>query len=171
MSDIELKLMEYDNLIRQLAHTNPVHGYEPEDLAQEFRMVFLKCYEKYDETKKIKFDTYFITSCKNRVKNIKAKIYAGRRPLIELSLNRINQETGLELINYFQDNTVDDRLESLAQDIVDTLEAMDFGYITMDYFFEEMTFEQLAEKYDMSLSKVYREHKENLQILRKMYQN
>lgn len=171
MEHIERLLIEYDPLIVKLAQNNPVHGYDPEDLEQEFRMIFLKCVENYDDTKGAKFDTYFITSCKNKVKKIKAKMYADKRPLIELSLNRIDKETGLEMLQLYEANNTPDYDEVLLQEIVDSLVSMENGDITLDYFFEEMTYEQLAEKYGMTLSKVYRTNTKNLESLRKIYQN
>jgi RNA polymerase sigma factor (sigma-70 family) len=170
MENIEKRLIEFDPLIVRLAKHNPVYGYDPEDLEQEFRMVFLKCIENFDDTKGAKFETYFITSCKNKVKKIQAKMYADKRPLIELSLNRIDKETGLEIINMYQANNDPDYDELLLQEITDSLASMENGEVTMDYFFEEMTYEQLAEKHGMTVSKVYRINTKNLESLRKIYQ-
>lgn len=169
--NIEKLLIEFDPLIVRLAKHNPVYGYDPEDLEQEFRMVFLKCVENFDDTKGAKFETYFITSCKNKVKKIQAKMYADKRPLIELSLNRIDKETGLEMLQLYQSNDTPDYDEVLAQEITDSLISMENGEITLDYFFEEMTYEQLAEKYAMTVSMVYRINTKNLEALRKIYKN
>lgn len=169
MENIEKLLIEFDPLIVRLAKHNPVHGYDPDDLEQEFRMVLLKCVKNFDDTKGAKFETYFITSCKNKIKKIKAKMYADKRPLIELSLNRIDKETGLEFIQLYQANDEPDYDEQLLQEITDSLASMENGELTMDYFLEELTYEQLAEKYHMSLSKVYRINTKNVDNLRKIY--
>ena len=41
----------------------------------------------------------------------------------------------------------------------------------MDYFFEEMTYEELSKKYEISVSKAYRKNINNLENLRKIYKN
>jgi RNA polymerase sigma factor (sigma-70 family) len=171
MTEIEKLLIEYDPLIVKLSKYNQVQGYDEEDLQQEFRMVFLKCYKNYDKTKGAKFDTYFITSCKNKVKKIKAKMYADKRPLIEYSLNRIDRETGLEMLQLYEDKRKQEYDDVLLQEIIDSLSTMEFGDLTMDYFFEEMTYEELSKKYEISVSKAYRKNINNLENLRKIYKN
>jgi RNA polymerase sigma factor (sigma-70 family) len=70
---IEEGLIAYDNLIVRLSKNNKVNGYDNDDLAQEFRMILIKCLKNFNKDKNVKFDTYFITACKNEISRLRRK--------------------------------------------------------------------------------------------------
>lgn len=159
----EKALIEYDGLIKDLAKYHPIHGYDKEDIEQEFRLVLLKAVENFDPTKGIQFTTYFITSCKNVVKKIKKREYADKRPRVDLLLDKTDPRTGVKFIKYFADVDEDKGDKVLASIVIEKLEELETGGLTLDRYLGGLTYEELAEKYELSLSKAYRVDKSNIE--------
>lgn len=166
---MDAAVLDYDEFIMRLAAMNPIPGQDLDDVAQEFRMVFVKCARKYDPDRGAQFDTYFITSCKNRVKNMKAQYYAESRPQIELSLDRSLRGTGIPPLEYLEEKSHPEH--DLVQRLVDLLAETSTGHITMDYIFGGLNFNQLGEKYGISASSAYRAHQANLKYLKNTLEN
>jgi hypothetical protein len=87
--------------------------------------------------------------------------------LIELSLNRIEKETGIEFINMLPSEPDEINYEDLEDQLLDWLAQMPYGEISIDYYFNEYTYEKLAEKYDTTIARLYRLNRNNIETLKR----
>jgi len=159
-------LLKYDKRVRQLARMYYVPGYDTDDLEQEFRMLLLKCGNNYKPEIGAAFETYFITSCKNKVKSLQRDLKREKRPKVEFSLNEEDYR-GVPLIDSIT-YTVEADSATLAL-ILDELDKLPNKEITIDYYLNGMTLQEISNKTDLSLSMVYRLNNENVETLKKVF--
>lgn len=133
---------KYLPLIKKLSYKNKVNGYTPEDIEQELLMVLDKCIKNFDETKKVKFITYFQSSC--------------RYHIISLRKQNINYEMLLRNPEMIIDDSGDIMTKLLndkfKKKLMDLLEEVKYGdYIKLYYLFNiSMTKIAKIEKVDKS---------------------
>lgn len=139
---LEEGLIAYDNLILRLAKNNKVHGYDNEDLAQEFRMILIKCLNNFDESKRVKFETYFITACKNEVNRL-------RRKNKELTLS-LNEEVNEN--EEYLDNVLDKsyQFDFDKKELEMFLSKEKYGEYAILYLIYNMKQSDIASKYNVS---------------------
>lgn len=163
---IEKQLEIYDKLIKQLASIKKVYGMTEEDLAQEFRMVLMKCNQNFNPEKGVAFETYFIGSCNNRVRDLIRDNNRFKRPRIYYALNEPIGEEGEERIDFIEDSN-ESYTPLLMEHMMNYLEELDFGFITRLYIVEGLSQTEIAERYHLSKSFVSRQHQQNLKLLKK----
>ena len=143
--------------IKYLASSFRVHGMEKDDLEQEFAIVLLRANNNFDPTRGASFKTFFVSSCKNRVKDLWRK-----KDEIMYTLNQpINDADGGEHI----DNVVSDDLLNKPGDYLEMLSGIVGGHVTYRWAMGE-TFNQIADSLGISLSATYRIHTNVIKTIR-----
>lgn len=93
---------------REVGKTPYIYWGTYEDTLQEISSIFIKCANKFDTTKKIKFSTYFVTACGFERNNIKRKYLKNNNNFFNIELEDI---IGHDTI-YDLDNMIDDERDS-----------------------------------------------------------
>jgi len=139
---MEEGLITYDNLIVRLSKNNKVNGYDNDDLAQEFRMILIKCLKNFKKDRNVKFETYFITACKNEVCRLRKK-----NKNKALSLNE-----GVNDNEDFLDNVIDKsyQFEFDKKELEMFLSKEKYGEYAILYLIYNMKQSDIALKYNVS---------------------
>jgi DNA-directed RNA polymerase sigma subunit (sigma70/sigma32) len=127
-------LNKHEALINKLSYTNKVYGYDKEDLQQEFRMILLDCVDKFDDKRGIKFSTYFVKSCNNKVRKLRVK----EKDEHHASLNvKLGNEDGQEFLDLVEDEVVNPMEYvigvELNDDIMSELDKLPYGFYSKMY--------------------------------------
>jgi RNA polymerase sigma factor (sigma-70 family) len=163
---IDDRLNEFEKTIVNLTKYNKVKGYDPDDLAQDLRMLLIHCVEHFDPTRNVKFKTYFIKSSLNYIYKMQKKYYNYYSNQIDIIGQNKNSSFEEALDSYYIRDIEEDYL-SLIPDILDRLKKLPQGNITLEYYFDNMTQQQLAEKYKISQVMVHKILQNNLAELKK----
>lgn len=142
--------------IKQLSSMYKVKGMERDDLEQEFAIVLLKCNENFDGSKGATFRTFFVASCKNKVKDF----WRHKDEILYVLNDPVSDSEHSEVI----DLLVSDLLIN-KRDYLDMLRALPEGYITHKWAYGA-TFQEIADELNTSVSSVYRAHLNNIKKLR-----
>jgi RNA polymerase sigma factor (sigma-70 family) len=158
---VEERLASIEPTILNLVKYNKVNNYEEGDLAQDLRFLAFKLHDKFDETKGVTFKTYFVASAKNLIRKAHTKRNEGFRVVSLNEVDDFGEEFGNNLPN--EENDYD---ESLLIEILGLIDDMPMGFLTKEYYIDDMTQEELAEKYNISQQMVSKNLKNNIKILK-----
>lgn len=166
----EKYLLEYDETIKKLAkYSYDIYGMDKDDLEQELRMVLLNCVDKFNHKKGVKFNTYFITACHNRVRRL--QILAQRENLI--SLDKINKKF-YELYDKcesLKDNLCsgDKSLEEqyIMDKVYNLIDNHPDGKLVRMYYFDKLNGSEIAEIEGVSKITIYKKIKDVLKFVKK----
>lgn len=166
----EKYLLEYDETIKKLAkYSYDIYGMDKDDLEQELRMVLLNCVDKFNPKKGVKFNTYFITACHNRVRRL--QILAQRENLI--SLDKINKKF-YELYDKcesLKDNLCsgDKSLEEqyIMDKVYNLIDNHPDGKLVRMYYFDKLNGSEIAEIEGVSKITIYKKIKDVLKFVKK----
>ena len=173
MITLEQRLQELEPTIKKIAKYNPVYNYDAEDVEQDLRMLLIKCYNNFDESKKVKFSTYFISSAINYIKRLQVRVGAKNKMFVNTLNDTIN-------IDGFSSEVVDlipQELEEespyieLLPSVLKLLDTMPFGDWVKEYFFEGLLQTEIAQKYNTSQQIVARNIRHTLEIIRNKLQD
>jgi RNA polymerase sigma factor (sigma-70 family) len=161
MISVEQRLEEMEPTIKSLAKYNKITNYDSEDLKQDLRLLCFQLHTRFDETRNVKFKTYFIASAKNLIKKLHSK-YNIEKSFI--AFNDINS-MGEEIVENFpsEENDYDDLV---LKDIIDYLNTLPMGFLTIEYYLNELTQEELANKYNISQQGVAKNLKNNTELVK-----
>lgn len=164
--DVEQRLQEIEPTILNLVKYNKINNYEDEDLAQDLRFLAFKLHSKFDESKGVKFKTYFVASAKNFIRKAHVKHSEGWRETSLNDLDEFGEEIGVHLPN--EENDYD---ETLLIQIINLLDEMPMGFLTKEYYLEGSTQEELASKYSISQQMVSKNLRNNTLLLKEKTKN
>lgn len=155
----EKMLLKYDKDIVNLARFNKVYGYDDEDLAQEFRMILLKCLPNFKEDKKVKFKTYFISACKHEIIRLRKKATQ------DLSLNStIGEFSSEEFLDCVLDTSLEYDCE--VRDLEHFLARVPYGEYARMYLIDKEKQYDIAKHFGVSPVWVNLKIKEVLEKIR-----
>jgi RNA polymerase sigma factor (sigma-70 family) len=159
--ELEQRLQEMEKTIKNLAKYNKITNYDSEDLEQDLRLLVLQLHPKFDETRGVSFKTYFVASAKNLIKKLHSKYNIERN---FVSFNDLN-DMGEEMVENFpsEENNYD---ITLFNEIVDYLDTIPMGFLTKEYYLEDMTQEEIAKKHGISQQMVGKNLKQNTELLK-----
>lgn len=162
-----MELKDYEKTITRLANyynsRKLVENYSADDYAQDFRMVFLKCDANFDAKRNVKFETFFINSCKNYIISIKRKHDKEVKAMLSMD-NQVYDFENTKFVETISDNSYFKFFTDSI--IVDYLLSLKGGNITYDFVVDEYTLKDLAVKYGKSMSTIDRTIKRNLKDLK-----
>jgi RNA polymerase sigma factor (sigma-70 family) len=161
MISVEQRLEEMEKTIKNLAKYNKITNYDSEDLEQDLRLLCFQLHTRFDETRNVKFKTYFIASAKNLISKLHGKRNIERN---FVSFNDIN-DMGEEIVETFpsEENEYD---MTLFNEIIDYIDTIPMGFITKEYYLEDMTQEEIAKKHRISQQMVGKNLKQNTELLK-----
>lgn len=164
--ELEQRLQEMEKTIKSLAKYNKITNYDSEDLEQDLRLLVLQLHSRFDESRNVKFKTYFIASAKNFIKSLHSK-YGVERNFV--SFNEIG-DMGEEMVENFpsEDNNYD---TGLLREVLDYLDKIPMGFLTREYYLEDMTQEEIAKKHNISQQMVAKNLKQNTELLKTFLQS
>jgi RNA polymerase sigma factor (sigma-70 family) len=166
MISVEQRLQEMEKTITNLAKYNKITNYDSEDLEQDLRLLCFQLHSRFDESRNVKFKTYFITSAKNFIKGLHRK-YNHEKYFV--SFNDVG-DLGEEIIQNFpsEENEYD---LTLFNEVLDYLNTLPMGFITREYYLEDMTQEEIALKHGVSQQMIGRNLKQNTILLKDFVKN
>jgi len=164
--NVEQRLQEMEKTITNLAKYNKITNYDAEDLEQDLRLLCFQLHSRFDESRNVKFKTYFVASAKNFIKGLHNK-YGVERNFV--SFNEIG-DLGEELVDNFpsEENDYD---TGLLREVLDYLDKMPMGFLTREYYLEDMTQEEIAKKHNISQQMVAKNLKQNTDLLKTFVQS
>lgn len=154
---------DYQSMIKLIVNDYRVPHMSFDDVFQEMSLVFLKCYDDYDESKGA-FSTFLWHSMLH-------KIYKLSRPKkinSVLSLNFVDLN-GDELIDYVDSGEdVEEKLilEETELEIIKALDEMKYGYYTKLFMLYNIPQKEIARVEHKSLSFIQKTHSANLKKLK-----
>lgn len=166
-------LLEYDKTIKKLVkYSYDVYGMDKDDLEQELRMVLLNCVDKFNHNKGVKFSTYFITACHNKIRRL--QILAKRENLT--SLDKIIAENKIAKKLYdkrdsYKDNLSSDDKSLEEQYIMDKVYKLidnhPYGKFVRMYYFDKLNGSEIAEIEGVTKATVYNRINDVLNFVKK----
>lgn len=166
--NVEQRLFEMEDTIQSLVKYNKIRGYDDEDLAQDLRFIAMQCHNNFDESKNVKFKTYFTKSALNFI--YKQQHRMNNNHFVQVDITKLtddnNFETALDL--FYQPEEVNEYEDMLPQ-ILKVIKNMPQGHFTLEYYFGGLTQQQLAEKYKISQVMVHKILQNNTEHLRKLF--
>ena len=167
--DINERLQENEQIINNLVKYNKIKGYDDEDLAQDLRLVLMQCHETFDESRNVKFKTYFTKSALNYIYKQQRKL---KNHFVQVDIANMVEDGNFETaLDMFYQPEQENLYEDMLPQILKKLNAMPQGHFTLEYFFGGLTQQQLAEKYKISQVMVHKILLNNTEELRKMFNN
>jgi RNA polymerase sigma factor (sigma-70 family) len=159
--ELEQRLAEMEKTIKNLAKYNKITNYDAEDLEQDLRLLVLQLHTRYDENRGVSFKTYFIASAKNFIRSLHKK-YNIERTFV--SFNDIGEQ-GEEIIENFpsEENNYDN---GVLREVLDYLDTIPLGFITKEYYLEDLTQEEIAKKHNISQQMVAKNLQNNTKLLK-----
>jgi len=160
-------LLEYDETIKRLAkYSYDIYGMDKDDLEQELRMVLLNCVDKFNHKKGVKFNTYFITACHNRVRRL--QILANRENLT--SLDKTNKKH-YDKRESLKDNLCsgDKSLEEqyIMDKVYKLIDNHPDGKLVRMYYFDKLNGSEIAEIEGVSKTTIYKRINDVLKFVKK----
>jgi len=119
---IELLLKKYNGIIKNICQKykkiGHAVGYELDDLIQIANISLIRAITTYKENKNILFYTYAVHCIENNIRTeLRLELCNCRKILNEsVSYNKTYKDTGLEMINFFQDDKALDPIDYLIID-------------------------------------------------------
>lgn len=176
----EQLLKQYNGFIHMMTqkYERYLKDYDYEDLLQEFRMILLEALDKYVDDGRAKFSSFAGLLMKNRFIYLKRKEKAEKRPdyLLTLDIEITDDEYADSFLDIATSLYDDEPLPSekdfyirLETDIIQELSKYDRGFITLDYYINEMSTQEIADKYHMSISLVKHINKVNIMKLKNTF--
>jgi RNA polymerase sigma factor (sigma-70 family) len=174
-------IKQYDGFIHFMVrkYVGKLRNYDYDDLLQEFRMSFLEACEKYEDDGRAKLSSFAGLVIKNRFIYLKRQEMALKRPDYELVLDDMHNDFdfgGDDMLNAVESMYDDEPTPEehdyqfrLEQDILSELSKMARGQITIDYFINEMSTQEIADKYRISISLVKHINKLNILKLKNIF--
>lgn len=173
-------LNQYNGFIHMMTQKYVRHlkDYEYEDLLQEFRMILLEALEKYVDDGRAKFSSFAGLLMKNRFIYLKRLEKAEKRPDYLLTLDddisdSEHAESFLDIAtSLYEDEPTPEEIDfqvKLERDIIQELSKYERGFITLDYYINQMSTQEIADKYHMSISLVKYINKVNLMKLKNTF--
>lgn len=158
---VEERLNEMEKTIKSLAKYNKITNYDSDDLEQDLRLLCFQLHSRFDESKGVMFKTYFIASAKNLIKSLHKKYNIEKN---YVSFNEIG-DLGEEMVENFpsEENNYD---TSILREVLDYLDTIPLGFITKEYYLEDMTQEEIAKKHNISQQMVGKNLKNNTELLK-----
>lgn len=164
--DFEGLALRVEPIIKKLINDTHLSLYDKDDLYQECLMVLDMCNNTYDENKKTKFTTYFYTSAKNRMYDLIRYDNREKRPDL-----RSFEDVDI-LLNDVLDTNIDleeTGFTDMFFKMIEYLEKMPRGDITISIYRDEMTMKEVAEKHGISEQRVQQLNKRNIEKLKKVF--
>lgn len=162
--DRETVLLDYENLLRKIAHKTKINNFTYDDIMQELYMVAINCADKFNPDKGIAFSTYLTKSCQYKVQELRMK-------------NRHHTENLDDYVG--EDTTFLDMLQdpynptpeewTLEQDILEELDKLPYGNITRMFLLEGKSQIEIAKELGLSQSYVNKTHRRNIEKLRAIF--
>jgi len=144
--------MEIDELfINKLASKWNIPSIPRDDLKQEFRIIYEKCNKNFKEDRDTKFSTYFMTACKNKVKELRKRY----TPLPVKDLSDYVQEI--------------DKSEAVTKEIIEYIDTMKNGDVLRAYYLEGKTQDVIAKEKGVSQPYIAKLVREGVQELREQF--
>lgn len=179
--ELNALLERYNGFIHMmtLKFHKSLRTYDFEDLLQEFRMKFVEGAEIHDEEKG-KLTTFTGTLMKNHFIILKRFEMAQKRPDFLLTLDEdisLGEEgdTFVEIAQGLYENELTPHeqflQDKLEKEVKTELSKMPRGFITEDYFLNEMGTNEIAEKYKISPALVKYTNKINIMKLRNKFKD
>lgn len=173
-------LNQYNGFIHMMTQKYVRHlkDYDYEDLLQEFRMILLEALEKYADDGRAKFSSFAGLLMKNRFIYLKRSEMALKRPDYLLTLDddisdSESADSFLDIVEgMYDDEPTPDEVDyytRLEQDIIQELSKYERGFITIDYYINEMSTQEIADKYRISISLAKHINKVNLMKLKNSF--
>lgn len=164
--ELEQRLKEMEKTIKSLAKYNKITNYDKEDLEQDLRLLVLQLHKRFDENRGVSFKTYFVASAKNLIRALHKK-YSIEKNFV--SFNELNS-MGEELVETFPSEE-NDYSDLVLKDIIDYLNSIPMGFLTLEYYLDEKTQEELAKKYNISQQMVAKNLKNNTELVKNYVKN
>jgi RNA polymerase sigma factor (sigma-70 family) len=166
MISVEQRLQEMEKTITNLAKYNKITNYEAEDLEQDLRLLVCQLHTRFDESRNVKFKTYFVASAKNFIKGLHGK-YNIEKSFV--SFNEIG-DLGEEMVENFPSEENDYDI-TLLNEVLDYLDTIPMGFITREYYLEDLTQEEIAKKHKVSQQMIAKNLKNNTELLKTFIQS
>lgn len=177
--ELEALVKKYNGFVHFMArkYYMSLRDYSLEDLLQEFRMKLIEAHETHDSSKG-KFTTFAGLVMTHHFYYLKRLENAEKRPDYVLSLDRevqgMNTEIPvLELVSGMYDDPLTPHeqafYDKIEKDIKKSLEAMPRGHMTIDYYLNEMSTEDIAKKNNVSGALVKYVNKMNILKLKAIF--
>jgi RNA polymerase sigma factor (sigma-70 family) len=166
--NLDERMYEQEDTIKNLVKYNKIKGYDAEDLAQDLRLVLIHCHNTFDESKNVKFKTYFSKSALNYIYKQQRKInnYYANQVDISTMTEDNNFETALDL--FYQPEQFSP-FEDMLPEILNIINDLPQGKFTLDYYFGGLTQQELAEKNGISQVMVHKILQNNTEHLKKIF--
>ena len=161
MISVEQRLEEMEKTIKNLAKYNKITNYDSEDLEQDLRLLCFQLHSRFDPSRNVNFKTYFIASAKNLIRGLHKK-YNIEKTFV--SFNDLNS-MGEELVEAFPSEE-NDYSDLVLKDVLDYLNSIPMGFLTIEYYLDEKTQEELSKKYNISQQMVAKNLKNNTELLK-----
>lgn len=173
-------LKQYNGFIHMMTQKYVRHlkDYDYEDLLQEFRMILIDALDIYVDDGRAKFSSFAGLLMKNKFINLKRLEMAEKRPdyLLTLDIDISDSEYAESFLDiattmYDDEPTPEERdfQIKLERDIIQELSKYERGFITIDYYINQMSTQEIADKYHMSISLVKYINKVNLMKLKNTF--
>lgn len=162
--DRETVILDYENLLRKIAHRAQVNNFTFDDIMQELYMVAIACADRFNPNKGIEFSTYLTKSCQYKIQELRKKNRNRTENLDEL----VGEDTSfLDMLPDTYNPTPEQW--TLEQDILEELDKLPYGNITRMFYLDGKTQIEIAEELGLSQSYVNKVNRKNLQKLRAIF--
>lgn len=173
-------LSQYNGFIHMMTqkYVRYLKNHEYEDLLQEFRMMLLEALEKYVDDGRAKFSSFAGLLMKHKFIYLKRSEMALKRPNYLLTLDDDISDieyadSFLDIVEgMYDDEPTPDEQDyhvRLERDIIQELSKYERGFITIDYYLNEMSTQEIADKYNISISLVKHINKINIMKLKNTF--